>query len=109
MTASRDPLLPSAGVGGAGQRALISIGDRRTPQRSFRRLPQHLAAIRVELTRGAQPLTREQAAALLDIHPRTLDRWAKLERIRVIDLGGTVRIPVDEAQRLLRVARSTPA
>ena len=74
---------------------------RRNTARSSVRLPDHLAPIEVEPTRGAQPLTREQAAELLGIHVRTLDRWARLERIRVIDLGGTVRIRPDEVQRLL--------
>jgi excisionase family DNA binding protein len=86
---------------------VTSVSERRrNPPRSFVRLPDHLAAIHVERSREARPLTREQAAALLGIHPRTLDRWARLERIRVIDLGGTVRIRVDEAQRLLRDGRS---
>lgn len=82
---------------------------RRNAARSSVRLPDHLAPIEVEPTRGAQPLTREQAAELLGIHARTLDRWARLERIRVIDLGGTVRIRVDEVHRLLPGPRSRPA
>lgn len=76
-------------------------GRRCNPTRSPACLPDHLAPIHVDSRRDAQPLTRDQAAELLGIHPRTLDRWARLDRIRVIDLGGTVRIRVDEVQRLL--------
>jgi hypothetical protein len=39
-------------------------------------------------------------------HARTVDRWARLNLLRTIDLGGTVRIPADEAQRLLTTAAS---
>lgn len=87
-----------------------AVSERRqTASRSSVGLPAHLAAIHVEQSRAAQPLTREQAAELLGIHPRTLDRWAKLGRIRVIDLGGTVRIRVDEAQRLVGAPRPRTA
>ena len=68
------------------------------------RLPAHLVPIRVEPTRPPRPLTREQAAALLGRHARTLDRWARCDLLRTIDLGGTVRIPADEAHRLLTAA-----
>jgi excisionase family DNA binding protein len=50
--------------------------------------------------RPPRPLTREQAAELLGLHPRTLDRWVDRGRLRVIDLRGTVRIPVTELARV---------
>lgn len=65
------------------------------------RLPGHLVPIRVEPARPPRPLTRGQAAHLLGRHARTIDRWSRLNVLRTIDLGGTVRIPADEAQRLL--------
>lgn len=87
-----------------------SVSDRRrSARRSPVRLPDHLAPIEVEPRRVAPPLTREQAAELLGVHPRTLDRWARLGRISVIDLGGTVRVRVDEAQRLRCAPSSRPA
>lgn len=111
-TGSKHVRTPQAPEGEPGRRRSQppSVSERRrTASRSPVGLPAHLAAIQVERSRDAQPLTREQAAEQLGIHPRTLDRWARLERIRVIDLGGTVRIRVDEAQRLLRAARSRTA
>jgi excisionase family DNA binding protein len=71
------------------------------------RLPAHLAAIRVEHCRPPRPLTREQAAELLGLHPRTLDRWVRRGRLGVIDLRGTVRIPVAEAARVSSIAAWT--
>jgi excisionase family DNA binding protein len=72
--------------------------------RSFKpvRLPAHLAPITVRVARPARPLTREQAARVVGVHPRTLDRWARLGWLRTIDLGGTVRIPSAETHRRLR-------
>lgn len=67
-------------------------------------LPSHLAPITVQHDRPPPPLTREQAAELLGVHPRTLDRWARRGRIRAIDLGGTVRIPLAEANRARQIA-----
>lgn len=70
---------------------------RRAPPPAHRpRLPAHLAPIRVVSDRPPRPLTREQAAELLGLHPRTLDRWVHRGRLHVIDLRGTVRIPVTE-------------
>jgi len=69
------------------------------------RLPAHLAPITVEHDRPPRPLTREQAAESLGLHPSTLDRWVQRGRLRVIDLRGTVRIPFTEVAR----ARSIPA
>jgi excisionase family DNA binding protein len=68
------------------------------------RLPAHLAPITVLIERPARPLTREQAARVLGLHPRTLDRWARRGRLLTIDLGGTVRIPVAETLRLQPIA-----
>jgi predicted site-specific integrase-resolvase len=65
------------------------------------RLPAHLSPIQVHPTRPPRPLTREQLARVLGRHPRTVDRWARLGLVRIIDLGGTVRVPADEAERLL--------
>jgi excisionase family DNA binding protein len=64
------------------------------------RLPAHLEPITVQTERPARPLTREQAASALGRHARTLDRWARRGQLLAIDLGGTVRIPATEAQRL---------
>ena len=68
-------------------------------------LPSHLAAIRVVTQRPNGLLTREQAAQVLGIHARTLDRWARCGRVLTIDFGGTVRVPVTETRRL----QSTPS
>ena len=68
------------------------------------RLPAHLAPIRVLIARPARPLTREQAARVLGLHTRTLDRWARRGRLLTIDLGGTVRIPAVETRRLQSIA-----
>lgn len=86
-----------------------SVSDRRRSARRSVRLPDHLAPIEVEPRSVAPPLTREQAAELLGVHPRTLDRWARLGWISVIDLGGTVRVRADEAQRLRCDRPSRPA
>jgi excisionase family DNA binding protein len=67
------------------------------------RLPAHLTAIRVLGERPPRPLTREAAAEVLGVHPRTIDRWARRGRLRLIDLGGTVRMPADEANRLRHI------
>src|SRR5215218_4809837 len=66
-------------------------------------LPAHLAPIRVEPHRPPRPLTRAQAARTLRRHARTLDRWARLGLLRTIEIAGTVRVPADEAERLLRI------
>jgi len=42
-------------------------------------LPAHLAPIRVLSERPPRPLTREEAAEELGLHPRTIDRWAPRE------------------------------
>ena len=88
-----------------------SSGVRRDGTRgsSPSRLPGHLVALRVEPGRAPRPLTREQAAQLLGRHARTIDRWARLNLLRTIDLGGTVRIPAEEAQRLLTTAARSSA
>jgi len=52
-------------------------------------------------------LTREEAAEALGLHPRTIDRWARRGRVRLIDLGGTVRMPAGEASRLRQIPRWT--
>lgn len=65
-----------------------------------RALPAHLVPIRVQPKRPPRLLTREQVAATLGLHPRTIDRWARRGRLRLIDLGGTVRIPAEEGSRL---------
>ena len=72
--------------------------------------PVHLSPIRVDPDRPARPLTRAEAASALGRHARTLDRWTRLGLLRTIEIAGTVRIPADEAERLLRasVARSEP-
>jgi hypothetical protein len=67
-----------------------------------RRLPAHLAPIRVDPRRPPRPLTRAEAARALRRHARTLDRWARLGLLRTIEISGTVRIPAEEAERLLR-------
>ena len=77
-----------------------SLPARRRPPR----LPLHLAPITVEQDRPPRPLTREQAAGVLGVHPRTVDRWARRGRLRVIDLGGTVRIRFAEASRVSGIA-----
>ena len=64
------------------------------------RLPAHLLPIRVQADRPTRPLTREQAAELFEVHPRTVDRWVRRGRLVAIDLGGTVRIPAAEAARV---------
>jgi excisionase family DNA binding protein len=48
-------------------------------------------------------LTREEAAVKLGVHPRTIDRWARRGRLHLIDFGGTVRMPADEASRLQHI------
>ncbi|MCW3066440.1 MAG: Helix-turn-helix domain [Solirubrobacterales bacterium] len=76
-----------------------AAADRRRSGRPPR-LPAHLVPIHVSPERPPRPLTREEAAAALGLHPRTVDRWARRGRLRLIDLGGTVRVPADEATRL---------
>ena len=68
------------------------------------RIPAHLAPITVQVVRPARPLTRQQAAHVLGVHPRTLDRWARLGLVDTIDLGGTVRISSAETYQHLRSA-----
>jgi excisionase family DNA binding protein len=63
--------------------------------------------INVQHDRPPRPLTREQAADLLGLHPRTLDRWVRRGRLGVIDLGGTVRVPMAEADRARSIAAWT--
>lgn len=79
--------------------AADGVTDNRLATES-RALPAHLVPIRVQPNRPLRPLTREQAAATLGVHPRTIDRWARRGRLRLIDLGGTVRIPAEEGSRL---------
>lgn len=69
------------------------------------RLPAHLVAIQVRPDRAPRPLTRAQAARALGKHARTLDRWIRHGDLLAIDLGGTVRIPAEETERLLRRQR----
>jgi excisionase family DNA binding protein len=68
------------------------------------RLPEHLMPITVERERPPRPLTREQAADALGLHPRTLDRWIRRGRLGAIVLGGTVRVPAAEASRVQSIA-----
>jgi excisionase family DNA binding protein len=63
------------------------------------RLPAHLVPIIVTEPRPPRPLTRHQAAAMLGLHARTLDRWIRRGRLRAIDLGGTLRIAAADAER----------
>jgi excisionase family DNA binding protein len=81
--------------------------DSLSAPRRAARLPAHLVPISVQHERPPRPLTREQAAALLGLHPRTLDRWIRRERLRVFNLGGTVRVPVAEANRVQSIAAWT--
>ena len=81
-------------------------GRGRARRASIPQLPSHLIAIHVQSARPARPLTREQAARALGRHARTIDRWSRLQVLRTIDLGGTVRIPAEETQRLLAMPRS---
>jgi excisionase family DNA binding protein len=61
-------------------------------------LPAHLVPITVTEPRPPRPLTRYQAAELLGLHARTLDRWIRRGRLRAIDLGGTLRIAAADAE-----------
>jgi excisionase family DNA binding protein len=72
-----------------------------------RGMPAHLVPIKVDAERPEPLLTREQAAAMVGIHPRTLDRWIERGRVRIIDLRGTVRVPASEAREAAHYARWT--
>ena len=78
----------------------MSLGESDAHGRRCWRLPDHLVPIIVERERPPRPLTREQAAHALGLHPRTLDRWVRRGRLRAIDLGGIVRIPAAEVSRV---------
>jgi excisionase family DNA binding protein len=71
------------------------------------RLPAHLVPIVVSEPRPPRPLTRHQAAALLGMHTRTLDRWIRRGRLPAIDLGGTLRIAGSDAERAASFASWT--
>jgi excisionase family DNA binding protein len=71
------------------------------------RLPAHLLPIIVQADRPTCPLTREQAAELFEVHPRTVDRWVRRGRLFAIDLGGTIRIPATEAARIKPISAWT--
>ena len=47
-------------------------------------------------------LTRQEAADLLNCSPRTVDRWIKLDGLKVIRIGRTVRISDEELNRFLK-------
>ena len=70
-------------------------------------LPAHLVAIEVCADRPEPPLTREQAAAAIGIHPRTLDRWVERGRVATINLHGTLRIAASEVREASRYTRWT--
>lgn len=78
-----------------------------TNDRARRRLPAHLVAIEVSSERPEPPLTREQAATEIGIHPRTLDRWIERGRIASINLHGTLRIAAAEVRRASEISRWT--
>jgi excisionase family DNA binding protein len=43
-----------------------------------------------------------EAAAILSVHPRTLKRWQRAGKLRLIELpGGQFRVPETEVSRLL--------
>jgi putative resolvase len=49
------------------------------------------------------------AAAILNVHPRTLKRWHKQGLLRLIELpGGHFRVPGDEITRLLAQPEQAP-
>ena len=75
--------------------------------RSPRPLPAHLVAIEVCVERPEPPLTREQAAASIGIHPRTLDRWIERGRVATINFHGTLRIAASEVRDASRYTRWT--
>ncbi|UTI63898.1 hypothetical protein NBH00_21455 [Paraconexibacter antarcticus] len=78
-----------------------------TPDRAHHPLPAHLVAIEVCAERPEPPLTREQAAAAIGIHPRTLDRWVERGRVATINLHGTLRIAAAEVREASRYTRWT--
>lgn len=82
----------------------MTPGRSRARDRRRSRLPDHLVPITVERGRPPRPLTREQAAEALGLHPRTLDRWIRRGRLGAIVLGGTVRISAAEASRVRSIA-----
>ena len=79
------------------RRAMNSVPETRSVAT---RLPAHLVEIRVWSERPEPPLTRQQAARVLGLHPCTIDRWARRGRLQRIDLGGTVRFPAPDMRRL---------
>ena len=81
--------------------------DPSTAERTRRRLPAHLIAIEVCGERPEPPLTQEQAAAAIGIHPRTLGRWIERGRVATINLHGTLRIAASEVREASQYARWT--
>lgn len=59
---------------------------------------------------GAQLCTRKQAAQMVQLAPRTLERWAKTDPLRlpVVRVGHTVRYRLDDIYRYVQ-ARSAAA
>lgn len=48
--------------------------------------------------------TREEAAAIFKVGPRTIDRWIRIGALKRVDTpGNVVRIPRSEIDRILRL------
>ena len=48
-----------------------------------------------------KPLTREQLAELVGVHPKTVIRWDSEGLIRTIWMGGKKRVPPSEVRRIV--------
>ena len=48
-----------------------------------------------------KPLTREQLAELIGVHPKTVIRWDSEGLIRTIWMGGKKRVPPSEVSRIV--------
>ena len=48
-----------------------------------------------------KPISREQLAELVDVHPKTVKRWDSEGLIRTIWMGGKKRVPPSEVRRIV--------
>lgn len=78
-------------------------GHEKAWQADAKSMGQPHAATALDVRGEVQYLTSEQAAALLQVHPKTLTRWAARDAtLPVLRIAGTVRYPKERLCRWLR-------
>lgn len=61
------------------------------------------------MTTEKQFLRPDEVMEIVGISRRTLYYWIEHRRLSAVKIGGTIRIPVEDLRKRLRIRRSKPA